>query len=168
MRSEHRHHHNFAEDRQSFFECLAGSLKSQERSFEGPRLRRRIREKPGRAPPAFAVVGLRQICEFEINAEGLCQNSSIMERKIANDVTRRIEAGLIGAVRDGQFSKRLDFLEKSLSFLFLDDISKKISKRPDVAAQWFFFNVWRYAGQFVQPLMLIRRTPQHSYFFSSI
>ena len=106
------------------------------------------------------MIGFCDIGKLEIDAEGFRQYRRINQREVPDDFMCWTKISLHGPMGDGKFAQRLDFLEQSIAFLLLDDVSQQVSERADVAAQRLFLDVGRDAGKFVQPLMLVRRMPE--------
>src|SRR5262249_46998880 len=98
--------------------------------------------------------------QFEINSESFGQDRRFGKRKAVSDFMCRCEIGLNRTMRDGQLSQCFDFLKQSIALLFLDDVAQEIAQRTYVTPQWLFLDFRGNAGEFIQPLMLVRCLPE--------
>ena len=104
-----------------------------------------------REATAFAVIGLGQVDELEVEAEGARQpvRGGEIELTDAGDGLLEVGCGILcrGAVLigfatgDGGAAKVFDGFVEWFAGLFAENISQQRAERADVAAQWSLFEV---------------------------
>ena len=106
------------------------------------------------------MVGFRQIGQAEIDSKGLREARCVLRRHLFNDAAGGIERGCLGATSDGKLPQRFDGFKERVVFLFANDIAEQAPERADVAVQWAFFEVWRFAQELVEALVLVDGLPE--------
>jgi hypothetical protein len=104
---------------------------------------------PRGSTPPLAVVGFGQVCQLEVNCEGLGDAISIFNPKRGDQVTSlshqpvidsalHLTAGRLLTMLDQQTSQALDYIEKLLSFLLNENPPEQYAKQTDISAEGLF------------------------------
>jgi hypothetical protein len=145
--------------------CIAHS---EQRPAKGAGKRGLICVKPGGAAAALAMVGFREIGQFEIDGESFGDPIGLLSLELADNLLRLAHL-IVEGVRSGggvdsrldqQAAKLLDSLEEVIASLLNQYAAEQYPERTDIAAQGMFLGAIVCAGgQFDEPRALVPGSP---------